>query len=1783
MALGDLYFDVLLKDKTDQGINAIKSKLSNLGANIDIKLNNTSIPKIDVTASLAIDRNKLIADVQDSLKSKQFTIDIKAKSNITTNANKSTLAYETEAQAKLIGAQARLLNAQNAQAVASAKAALAQAKLATEHQKTAREANRAQIEATKLARQRQMLANATNKATQSTRAFNNANRGAIGSLREMTGLAGKFSAIYMGGQFLSSLIKIRGEFEMQLVSLRAIMQSTERANELYGQLMQLSVISPFQFGDLVKYAKQLSAYQIPMGDLYDTTKRLADLSAGLGVGMDRLILAYGQVRSASVLRGTELRQFTEAGIPMVGALADKFSELEGRVVSAGEVFDKISGREVPFEMVKEVLEDLTSEGGMFFEMQEKQAATLQGQISNLKDAYAIMLNEIGQSTDGILKGGVGAIRWSLQNYQELLNILLSVVSAYGAYRIQLGYKTAIVGKDTMATLQNALAEKQRQASLLMQESYTRQLTAQEMELIATRTKLTQTDYEHLIATGQLNAAQVRNLYLTGKISKAQFQYLSSQAGMTAQLQAQTLKLGMMGRAWERLKLSLAGVGRAFKTLGATMMASWPMLLMGILTELIMQFSQLGEEQKRINQEIKENAKQNLAEIENFYKSHKVTFDALEMGSISEAEASKALEKTLEKIKQTAPSSALAFEAEIMMQDGSIKQLQKAHKILKAIEEYSYNAQDALNNIKINEDTLIWGAFGEGLAEDAQDFGDQLKAEIELATRQGWDVPNRVNRRLLGYNALSDELKEATSEIDKFIADNQGKLQGLTGEALRVEIAGLAKVLKEQYKEVDEYGSGILLNYFESKVGDFQSTFEYMASQLTNEERDALKRMKGQYSGQYKKEFDEIVQAVKERLGLIYLDTQDLVNNISQLQAVINVKLNIQTGEQLTGLQESLRSNIPLLGNEASYGRVMGWFKGESDYSKINGIIQNNMSSLKETIGNLKAQKVLSQAQQTQLKNAEEDLKTATVLANNIGVSTTKPTTSKGRSRGRGTTPVDQATLNLKEQYKKYRDFIADYEKLKKLVGSEKALTTLKSVTDFMPLFMGEGADEYINKILGDGGKIALVEGYLKKIQGKTSKEAKSFGEELGGALRDAQLEDFTDKFEEELKRIDEALEIDIANFQKWEKIMEQVGNKDMASLLAFGDASKVANSVVDLRKKYIEDISKETEGVTLTYEDLLGMDDDALKKLHEKVQEAFKETQEAISEEQYETNSKIAESIKNTMSIDEQVAQLEAEKDKLLKTINEGKGTDAEKDKMRSAVLADYAEKVTELKAKALELLPVWDKIFNAEDGSFGDITKALDYINEIDKNKVKVGETPEKKVLYTSEVGGEKIAFTSEELEKLKEAYKDLADAMADKNPFKSLNELFGLLNNKTDNLSDGEVLKLIAEDISTIATLGAEATGQLGDMFKAMGAEGAAEAMDWTKQALEGVANIATGFAEGGLIGGISATFGVVTGFLTSIFEKHDAKLKEQIEESKKVVAELQKEREEIERAIERGLGGAYGGTGRNAYTDLLEKMKKEQEEYKKQLEDAENIKNDEEREQTIADIEAEMAELDDQIRHFAEDTLKDLMDIDLKDWASQIGDSLVDAFANGEDAAAAFDKTVGDIIKNVVKNMASLYILEPLLRDLQVYLFGEDGKSGVFGSDKHFSEEDLKGMMPYLDAIKNEGVPAVEELFKGIDAGFGGLLSMSANMEGLSGGIKSITEDTANLLASYLNAVRADVALLAIANPRMTTIAESQLTQLTLIATNTSRSAVAVEAINNLLRSVTTTTSSGRVLKI
>jgi len=252
--------------------------------------------------------------------------------------------------------------------------------------------------------------------------------------RDVSSLAAGYFSIHGATSLVKSLVRVSAEFELQRTTLAAILRDAEKATVLYEQIKQLAVLSPYSFKELATYAKQLSAYSIPVNDLYETTKMLADVSAGLGVGMDRLVLFYGQVRSASFLRGQEVRQATEAGIPILEELRKQFVALGEEGITAGDVFDKISKRLVPFEMVQKVFQDMTSEGGKFFQMQEIQAETLKGKLSNLTDAYQIMFSEIGDKRSGLLKGAVDVIRSLAENYEKVGRVLTNLIVIYGTYR-----------------------------------------------------------------------------------------------------------------------------------------------------------------------------------------------------------------------------------------------------------------------------------------------------------------------------------------------------------------------------------------------------------------------------------------------------------------------------------------------------------------------------------------------------------------------------------------------------------------------------------------------------------------------------------------------------------------------------------------------------------------------------------------------------------------------------------------------------------------------------------------------------------------------------------------------------------------------------------------------------------------------------------------------------------------------------------------------------------------------------------------------------------------------------------------------------------------------------------------------------------------------------------------------------------------------------------------------------------------------------------------------------
>lgn len=271
----------------------------------------------------------------------------------------------------------------------------------------------------------------------------------VGQLKRTFALVFSVSQIK---QFVTSIAQTRGYFELQQRSLQAIIQNRTKADEIFKLSLAQALDSRFTARELITYTKQLAAYRIETDKLFDTTKRLADVSAGLGVDMQRIILAYGQVKAAAYLRGTEVRQFTEAGINLYGELQSYFKEVKGEAYTTAQIVDMITKRKVTFEDVEQVFKRLTDEGGLFYNMQHIQVETLDGKIQKFNDTLEQMKNNLGVTYEGLFKGAVDGATSLVRSWEGLTSVGIRLIEVLTLMKI-----TAIGSKMSIGTmiLQNA--------------------------------------------------------------------------------------------------------------------------------------------------------------------------------------------------------------------------------------------------------------------------------------------------------------------------------------------------------------------------------------------------------------------------------------------------------------------------------------------------------------------------------------------------------------------------------------------------------------------------------------------------------------------------------------------------------------------------------------------------------------------------------------------------------------------------------------------------------------------------------------------------------------------------------------------------------------------------------------------------------------------------------------------------------------------------------------------------------------------------------------------------------------------------------------------------------------------------------------------------------------------------------------------------------------------------------------------------------------------------------
>lgn len=234
--------------------------------------------------------------------------------------------------------------------------------------------------------------------------------------------------------FVKSLMDVRGQYELLERSIGAVLGDFEKGSQIFREQQELALKSPFTVLDLTGATKQLAAYNFEAEELVDVSRRMADISAALGVPMERLTYNLGQIRAQTVLTARDARDFANAGLSITTELAKMYTEQEERIVSVGDVMDRMSNKMVSFTDVMKVLNRYTDEGGMFYDFQAKQAETLAGQLSNLTDAYDFMLNEIGKENQGMLTGSISLVRSLFENWRSVANILTVVATALGVYK-----------------------------------------------------------------------------------------------------------------------------------------------------------------------------------------------------------------------------------------------------------------------------------------------------------------------------------------------------------------------------------------------------------------------------------------------------------------------------------------------------------------------------------------------------------------------------------------------------------------------------------------------------------------------------------------------------------------------------------------------------------------------------------------------------------------------------------------------------------------------------------------------------------------------------------------------------------------------------------------------------------------------------------------------------------------------------------------------------------------------------------------------------------------------------------------------------------------------------------------------------------------------------------------------------------------------------------------------------------------------------------------------------
>lgn len=1711
-----------------------------------------------------------------------------------------------------------------------------------------REANREAQRGIELEQKRQQeIAQSAAKARNDLAA---AFAGANAEAKKMQSIVGDIKSLFLQGgivfgaqQFFNSIVQTGGEIVQQHVALRSILGDVQKADELFAQTQQLALQSPFKFGELNRDVKQLAAFGVEANDLYDTTKRLADIASGLGVDFGRLGLAFGQVKARSWLDGKELRQFAYAGLPLLQKITELYNS-EGKNgrknYTQADVKKMISGRQVSFEDVQKVLWKMTDEGGQFYNMQLVLSETLLGRWNKFIDAWDIMLGKFAEGKN-VIGGTFSFIINRVTDLVLALDKLSPAMLSFGAIFAARKLGLMASGKLGLGSIN---------------KNYTQQMNAQlrtyaiEQQQLVTEGKITQQKAlqnvqarAYLLSDTASRANAMSRLALEGKMSVLQMQKAVKEGLVTKELIRQLAVMGQITARQEQIilggtrfaavmNMGISKIGGGIKSL-FTMLGGWWGLAIGLAVQT---FSSYSSDMDRIS----ENAK---GFRDSAYNKKKNYEDEL----ANEKPANSAdLQQRVNSMKELLRNSG-DYTQTIEDQITRAKNLNEQYDILnKGIVAARDNSQQ-----EANDSDVVAGALGaSGGWGSGNPFADTMEDAVE-----------DLNEAVIKYQTLLSGLDE----------DTKSRMDSVANQFLKPEERAMS--LDEKIRILAERG------------GANWDSFVLKSSNGSNDIANSIykigiraNKVSDQINDIAKKNIPRIINFLKKSFNLFGVDFSKWCNkNSSRFASMIErmldaCKVNVpQIREYLksifyqeagakqpkkagggkvekpkTPMQQRVRRNLSKTGKskarvEAQATMLDSYLDETSDYNTDNNLqteLQNRYNEYKNRENKFKRGKI-SKALRDEAWESYNSLNQAAWegLGYKFYPQDKKSNkVPKGRNGNSGR-KEDIELKRLQERLSSLKSARQMYQKYKSIMSDEEAK---KKTYNLFPEVTGLNLDDYqkaVHSLLG-GFSINTTE--RKKFQTSIYREVAEW------------LFDEKDKKEYERKAADfnESMNKLSERWDLYKSLLEKTGSKFFAES-AWIDAFQMDDKTQSLMDEYYAHYHE-----IFNLQNSLNMTDGEAKaklKLPNQYEE-WKKITELLRGNYAKSLQDAANIIEKTENYEDKILKIRERYNELISKTNDP-GIKAryeiqrdkeigqvklDKFKNSSDYLNFYGAIVSLGMDKAQTIgARIRQNINEALQSGAIDAREYAKEIKQLDEQLSKL--TNPRKTFLNGGLKGmaeQKISDASEQMtiaaSKIAEGKKvrELGLKMGDENFIKRGDSMIAsgkaMMKAAEILFKDGTKAKESLDKFANVVSIidqnvqgMSEAFNDIKETASLLGADTESDGWQDASAFFETFSGMSSSLskvvtsAESGNVGGILAgVTGIFTSPIKAFAKAHDAKLDRQIKLAERQLNELKNLSSNISSVIEKTLGGIYsynrssdankklndvkndykawdafsktdigknffGGhnfshysketydavmkteTNPSAYADQLALLHAQEDELRKQRQAEEDKKKTDK--DKIADYDQQIKEMQLQIKTFAQDFLKDVYSIDMKSWGNQLTDTVVSAWTKGEDAVEAYKNKVKEMVREVTKNIVSQKIMEKALEKPLEWL------TGILDEKGKLDETDMDDFADKLYQVGENVVPQLTGIFdalkeKGLDLRENGSSS-------LNNSIKGITEETGDLFASYLNAIRLDVSVIREMQgkflPEMSEISKSQLTQLNLIARNTLRNADAAERIEKI----------------